>query len=393
MNRPIYLDYNATTPVDPLVLESMLPFLREAFGNASSSTHSYGWEANQAVEKARKQAATLIGRADKTKSITWTSGATESNNMALLGVMKAYLSREMPAHMITTLVEHKAVLDVAKCLEKYGAEVTYLKPDRFGQVSARQVEEALKPHTRLISIIMGQNEIGTINPVAEIGALANKNKVVFHVDAAQTLGKNPISVQEMHIDLLSASGHKMYAPKGVGFLYINDDLELEPLLFGGSQEFGRRPGTLNVPGIVAMGTACEICYKNMGEESRRLTEMRDAFIARILNSTHHVRLNGHRSERLSSNVSFSFDGLDADVFALSLSGLAVSSGSACSAGAPSHILEAIGLPESLARATVRIGIGRFTTEEDLKTAAEKIIAMVQKYSTQTNSAQKRSEKK
>lgn len=376
MNRPIYLDYNATTPVDPEVLEVMLPYLREAFGNPSSVTHSYGWEANRAVDKAREQVAELI--AAKPKNIIWTSGATESNNLAIIGAMRPYLSRGEKAHMITSLVEHKAVLDVAKALQEEGAEVTYLRPDYLGQVSAASVAAAIRPETRLISLIMGQNEIGTINPIAEIGRIAKTHKILFHVDGAQSVGKIPLSVGDMGIDFLSASGHKIYAPKGIGFLYARHGLELNPLFFGGSQEQGLRPGTLNVPGIVGFGHACGICHKTMATEIARLTDMRDRFIKNVLTAVPTARLNGHPVQRLYSNISFSFGGLSADVFALGLSGLAVSSGSACSGGAASHVLAAIDLPEDLARATVRFGIGRFTTEKDLTIALEKIVAMIEK---------------
>lgn len=384
MKRPIYLDYNATTPVDPLVLEVMLPYLREAFGNASSMSHSFGWEANQAVSKAREQVASLIDT--EPSNIIWTSGATESNNIALLSPIGYALTQKAQTHskphLITSRMEHKAVLDVARHLESEGAEVTYLSPDRYGQIQAHHVEKAIQPNTVLVSIIAGQNEIGTLNPISEIGHVilkANANreqKILFHVDAAQAVGKSPISVKEWHVDLLSASGHKIYAPKGVGFLFVRENLKLDPLFFGGSQEHGLRPGTLNVPGIVALGKACEICQHSMVEEIRRLTELRDQFIARVLQAIPTARLNGHPTSRLYSNVSFSFAGLDADVFAIGISGLAMSSGSACAAGAPSHILAALGLSEAMARATIRIGLGRFTTAQDLEIAAEKIIAAV-----------------
>ncbi|MCB0350201.1 MAG: cysteine desulfurase [Bdellovibrionales bacterium] len=376
MNRPIYLDYNATTPTDPEVLEAMLPYFKEAFGNASSNSHSYGWEASQAVETARKQVSELIEA--KPKNIVWTSGATESNNLALFSIIRPYLKRGEPVHLITTLIEHKAVLDVARELESEGCLVTYLKPDQFGQISAESVAQAITPHTKLVSIIMGQNEIGTLNPIKEIGQFTKSKNILFHVDAAQALGKTLISVDEMNIDLLSASGHKIYAPKGIGFLYVRDQIQLEPMLFGGAQECGLRPGTLNVPGIVAFGKACEICTQNMSTEILRLTKLRDQFIEKVESAVSSAKLNGHRTARLYSNASFSFEGLSADVFALGLSGLAVSSGSACSQGAPSHVLEAIGLPPALARATVRFGIGRFTTEAELDTAASKIIKMIEK---------------
>lgn len=382
MNRPIYLDYNATTPIDPEVLEAMLPFLKEAFGNASSNSHSYGWEASQAVEKARKQVAELIGC--KSKNVVWTSGATESNNLAIFSAIRTSLRLQEKTHLITTLVEHKAVLDVARELESEGCEVTYLEPDSYGQISASKVKSAIKPYTKLISIIMGQNEIGTINPIEEIGQIAKAHQIIFHVDGAQAIGKFPISVDQMNIDLLSASGHKIYAPKGIGFLYVREGINLNPLFFGGAQEHGLRPGTLNVPGIVALGKAAEVCLKTMTDEIPRITKLRDQFIKKILESAPNARLNGHQTDRLYSNVSLSFEGLSADVFALGLSGLAVSSGSACSQGAASYVLAAIGLSDTLARATIRFGIGRFTTEADLNTAAEKVIKMLEKNRLQSS---------
>lgn len=385
MNRPIYLDYNATTPIDPLVLEAMLPFFREAFGNASSTSHSYGWEANQAVEKARQQVAQLIHSAPE--NLFWTSGATESNNLAILGAIRPFLERGQKTHVITTLIEHKAVLDVARRVEKEGAEVTYLAPDAYGKIQTAAVTEALRPHTRLVSVIMGQNEIGTINPIEEIGsevkgyAQSHKTEILFHSDAAQAVGKTFIDVDRMRLDFLSASGHKIYAPKGIGFLFTRKDVELSPLFWGGSQERGVRPGTLNVPGIVAMGKACEICSESMDQEIPRLTRMRDDFIQRVLSAAPMAHLNGHPKDRLYSNISLTFDGLAPEVFPLRLSGLAISSGSACAAGAPSHVLKALGLTDRQAKSTIRIGIGRMTTPADLETAAKKIVAMTQNASS------------
>ncbi len=380
MERPIYLDYNATTPVDPSVLESMLPYLREDFGNPSSTEHAYGWQASQAVEKARVACAQLLGA--EARTIVFTSGATEANNLALFGVMRLALSQNKSTeaknnrpHLITTAVEHKAVLDVAHQAEKEGAEVTYLPVDADGRVSADQVRKALRPTTRLVSVMFGQNEIGSINPIGEIGAIL-PDDVIFHVDAAQAAGRVPIDVNALNIDLLSVSGHKLYAPKGVGFLYVRQNIELLPLQFGGGQEHGVRPGTLNVPGVVGLGVACDICQREMTSETERLRLLRDQFIDRVLNAIPTAHLNGHRRERLVSNISFSFSELSADAFAFSLSGLAVSAGSACSQGAPSHVLAAIGLPTARARATIRFGIGRFTKENDLNVALAKILEMV-----------------
>lgn len=377
MEKPIYLDYNATTPVDPGVLEVMLPFLRENFGNPSSNEHAYGWQAAMAVGQARQACASLIG-ADA-DSVVFTSGATEANNLALLGVIRRALADASAGthsrpHLITTAVEHKAVLDVAKQLEIEGAEVTYLSVNSYGQVSPEQIQKALLPNTKLVSVMFGQNEIGSINPIADIGAIL-PDEVLFHVDAAQAVGRCPVDVNAMNIDLLSVSGHKLYAPKGVGFLYLRQGVELQPLQFGGGQENGIRPGTLNVASIVGLGQACEICAREMTAETARLAGLRDQFISQVLETMPTAILNGHPTQRLTSNISFSFDGLSADVFALGLHGLAVSAGSACSRGAPSHVLAAIGLPTKLARATVRFGIGRFTTEKDLAVAYDRLLKL------------------
>jgi cysteine desulfurase len=381
MQRPIYLDYNATTPVDPAVLEAMLPFLRENFGNASSTEHSYGWQAAKAVEIARISCAKIIGAT--ASSIVFTSGATEANNLALLGVLRPFLREKSKPHLVTTAVEHKAVLDVAHALEKEGVDVTYLPVDEYGRVTAAQVKSALTPATRMVSVMFGQNEIGSINPIGDIGALL-PDDVIFHVDAAQTVGKMPIDVSALGVDLLSASGHKFYAPKGIGFLYVARNVEVAPQLFGGGQEHGLRPGTLNVASIVALGKAAELCLHEMSSETDRLRLLRDEFIARIKSALPTVRLNGHPTERLVSNMSFTFDDLSADIFALGLPGIAVSAGSACAKGATSHVLKAIGLDESHANATLRIGIGRFTTANDLDIAFARILDMVKESERRRN---------
>jgi cysteine desulfurase len=382
MQRPVYLDYNATTPLDPRVLEAMLPFLQGAFGNASSVSHAFGWEASQAVEKARKQVAASIGA--QSSEILWTSGATESNNLALFGVFECAWEKlhntpsAPPPHLLTSMVEHKAILDVAKALEKRGAQVTYLKPNSHGQISAQDVKAALKPNTILVSLMFANNEIGSLNPIAEIGKVTREAGVLFHVDAAQAVGKISIDVKAMNIDLLSGSGHKIYGPKGVGFLYVNRQTTICPTQYGGSQERGLRPGTLNVPGIVGMGLACEIAQKECSAEHDRLTQLRDQFIAQVLNEIPGVLLNGHPTERLANNISFSFQGIEADLIPLALSGLAVSSGSACSSGATSYVLTAIGRTPQVAAASVRIGIGRMTKPQDLQLAFEKIQNLTRK---------------
>lgn len=379
MNRAIYLDYNATTPLDPEVLKAMMPYLTEEFGNSSSRSHPYGWEAEAAVEKARGQVAKAIGA--QLKEIVWTSGATESNNLAILGLLRQFIQTR--PHLITSAVEHKAVLDVCSMCQEWGVEVTVLPVNRYGQVEVSQLAEAIQPNTRLISIMMANNEIGSLNPIEDIGRLAKSRGIFFHVDGAQAVGKVPVDVNSLGIDLLSMSGHKIYGPKGIGALYVrgkNPQVLLKPMMAGGSQECGLRPGTVNVAGVVGLGKAIEMAVEKMDEENTRLREMRDRLIQKVIQGLPRVILNGHPVERLSNNASFSFPGLSADVFALGLSGLAVSSGSACNSGNghPSHVLKAVGLSEELARATVRIGIGRFTTMTEIETAAAKILQMATK---------------
>ncbi len=381
MAKPIYLDYNATTPIDPQVFEAMLPYLRDDFGNASSTEHAYGWAAAQAVEKARQQCASLINA--ENRSIIFTSGATEANNLAIFGALRAARPRLAKPHFVTTAIEHKAVLDVARQLEVEGFDITIVAVDEFGQVSAEKILAAIKPMTCLVSVMFGQNEIGTVNPIAEIGHRL-PDSVLFHVDAAQAIGREVIDVEAMGIDLLSASGHKFYAPKGSGYLYIRRDVEIEPIQFGGGQERGLRPGTLNVANIVALGVASQICQIHLAEERERLRALRDQFILKVLSSVPTARLNGHPTARLVSNISFSFSGLSADVFALGLPDLAVSAGSACSMGAPSHVLAAIRLPLEHARSTLRFGIGRFTTAADLDLAYDRILAMVKESDRRKN---------
>lgn len=374
MNKPVYFDYNAATPVDPRVLEALLPYLKEDFGNPSSVSHSYGWDADNACKKARGQVAALIGA--QAKEIYFTSGATESNNLVLQGVARFYCRQKEKVHVITTPVEHKAVLDVASQLETQGVEVTVLDVDRDGRVSVEKVAQALRPHTRLVSVIHGNNEVGSINPISAIGELCRGKDILFHTDAAQTVGKVPIDLR--FIDMLSTSGQKMYGPKGIGILYVREDIRerVAPILFGGSQERSLRPGTLNVPAIVGIGEACRIFVEEMNTECARLTAMRDKVIERALALTPKMKLNGHPTERLCNNISLSFEGLSSDLFALGLSGIAVSSASACSAGAPSHVLKAMGHPDSLARSTLRIGLGRMTTEEDCDLLIEKLQGLI-----------------
>lgn len=377
IHRPIYLDYNATTPTDPRVIEVMLPYFFEKFGNPSSQSHAFGWEAQDAVEEARKSVANLVNSLPK--EIVWTSGATESNNIALLGSMDC---SKGPHHVITSAIEHKCILESSRFLEKKGMEVTYLPVSKEGQVRPEDVKKALRPHTRLISIMMANNEIGTINPIREIGIIAEEAGVLFHTDAAQALGKMKIDVVDLKVDLMSLSGHKNYGPKGVGALVvrkIKPSLELNPLFGGGSQEFGLRPGTLNVPGIVGMGESCRISQESLVSETHRVQAFRDQILSAVSDFPE-IFVNGHKTDRLCNNVSLSFRGLSSDLFALGLNGLAVSSTSACSSqsGSVSHVLRSIGHDDNLARATVRIGLGRFTTENDIQFAIEKIKKLLEK---------------
>ncbi len=372
----IYLDHNATTPVDPRVLESMLPYLRGEFGNASSRIHPYGWAANEAVEKARSQVASLLGAS--TREVIFTSGATESDNMALIGVVEAGPSRVR--HVITQSTEHPAVLDPLAFLETRGHRVTYLNPDRHGRVTADQVREAIREDTALVSIMAANNEIGTLEPLSEIAAVCREVGVLFHTDAAQAVGKIPLDVKAIGIDLLSLSGHKFYAPKGVGALYLrarSPRIRLVPLMHGGGQERGLRPGTLNVPGIVGLGEACRIARECLPEEATRLTTFRERLRSQLA-QLEGVHFNGHPEESLPGTLSASFDGVDGSALLVSLDGLAISSGSACSSSSTkaSHVLRAIGVSERLALATLRFAAGRFTTVEEVDIAAEKVAGAV-----------------
>jgi cysteine desulfurase len=377
--RPIYLDNHATTRTDPRVVEAMLPFFTEAYGNASSRTHAYGWEAEEAVERARTQVADLIGAS--AKEILFTSGATESINLALKGVAGFY--GEQGGHIVTTAVEHKAVLDVCGALQRRGLDATLLPVDRFGRVSPEDVERALRPDTLLVSVLLANNEIGTLNPVASIGRLCKARGVLYHVDGAQAVGKIPLDVDDLAVDLLSLSGHKIYGPKGVGALYVrrrDPRVRLVPLLDGGGHERGMRSGTLNVPGIVGLGAACVVCAKEMPEERERIRTLRDHLEWRLTEELDGVRVNGHPDERLDGNLNVSFERVEGETLLASLRGLAVSSGSACTSATvqPSHVLRAIGLGPELAHSALRFGLGRFTTREEIDTAASQVVASVQR---------------
>lgn len=379
MKLPIYMDYNATTPVDPRVLEAMLPYFQDRFGNAASRSHAFGWQAEEAVELARGQIAQAVGAT--AKEIIWTSGATESNNIAVKGVAAMY--RDKGNHIITQETEHKAVIDPCKYLEQHGYEVTFLKPDRYGTVHPEQVVEAITDKTILASIMHGNNEIGTIQPIKEIGRLCKEKGVLFHTDACQTFAKMPIDVDECGIDLLSCSGHKIYGPKGIGALYVrrrNPRVRCEPVLHGGGHERGMRSGTLNVPAIVGMGTAAELCVHNQAEEIRRVAALRDRLKDGLFARLDQIYLNGHPTQRIPNNLNISFLYVEGESLMMGFNDIAVSSGSACTSASlePSYVLKALGVGDDLAHSSIRFSVGRFTTEEEVDYAVERVSSAVEK---------------
>jgi len=363
----IYLDYNATTPVDPAVLDAMLPYFAESFGNASS-IHSPGQRARGAVDASRASVAALMGA--KPSEIVFTSGGTESDNLALFGVVAA--SQEPRKHIVTTAIEHHAVLNAAQALEKLGIAVTYVPVGREGVVDPEDIRRALKPETILISVMHANNELGTIQPIEEIGRIAAAAKVIFHCDAVQTAGKIPLDVNRLGVDLLTISAHKFYGPKGAGALYVRSGTPLEPQFHGGHHERDRRPGTENVPGIVGLGKAAELARKNMMTDCARITTLRNRLEDALLATCAEARVNGNRAQRVSntSNISFHAAGGEALVIALDLQGIACSTGAACSSGAvgPSHVLMAIGLSPDEARSSLRFSLGRNTTLEEIDQA-------------------------
>ncbi len=378
MKFPIYLDSHSTTPIDPRVLEMMLPYFTEKFGNAASRNHAFGWEAEEAVETARKQIARLI-HADP-KELVFTSGATESDNLALRGVVEMY--REKGDHMITNSTEHRAVLDTAKALEsKRGVKVTYLHVDKSGIVSPDDVRNAITDKTILISIMLANNEIGSINPIREIGKIAKEKGILFHCDATQGVGKIPVDVQEMGIDLMSFTAHKMYGPKGVGALYVRKKaprVRIAPMIDGGGHERGMRSGTLPVPLVVGFGKACELCEQEMTGEARRLAAMRDRLEAGIMNGLDEVYLNGHPTQRLPHNLNVSFAYVEGESLLMGLKEIALSSGSACTSATlePSYVLRALGVGSDLAHSSIRFGLGRFTTDDEVDYTIKRIIETV-----------------
>ncbi len=379
MKFPIYMDHNATTPVDPQVLEAMLPYFCEEFGNAASRNHSFGWRAEEAVGKAREQVARLIGA--KPREIIFTSGATESDNLALKGVAEMY--RDKGTHIVTQVTEHKAVLDSAKRLERQGFEVTYLPVDRDGLVDPEDVQHALRETTILISIMAANNEIGVLQPVSEIGRIAKDRGVLFHSDAAQAAGKVPVDVEAWGVDLVSLSAHKMYGPKGVGALYVrrrNPRVRLSPMMDGGGHERGMRSGTLDVPGIVGFGAACELAGEKMEPEAERLRSLRDRLEGGILSQVDEVYLNGHPERRLPGTSNLSFAYVEGESLMMGLNEIAVSSGSACTSATlePSYVLRALGVGDELAHSSIRFGLGRFNTEEEVDYVIKRVKETVER---------------
>jgi cysteine desulfurase len=379
MKTPIYLDNHATTPVDPRVLESMIPYFTMNFGNAASRNHSFGWTAEQAVEHARKQVADLVGA--NPKEIIFTSGATESNNLAIKGVAEMYA--EKGNHIITAATEHKAVLDTCKHLEKRGFKVTYLALKEDGLIDLDQLRAAITDKTILVSIMYANNEIGVIQPVAEIGKICKERGVLFHSDGVQAVGKVPVNVLSDNIDLLSITAHKMYGPKGVGALYVrrkSPRVQITAQMDGGGHERGMRSGTMNVPGIVGLGKAAELCRQEMAEEAKRLAHLRDKLKNKLTAALDEVFINGTMEHRLPHNLNISFAYVEGESLLMGINDIAVSSGSACTSATlePSYVLKALGVGDDLAHTSIRFGLGRFTTEEEVDYAAERVIDVVRK---------------
>lgn len=378
MSNRIYMDNHATTPMDQRVLDEMLPYFTEKYGNSGSRNHAFGWEAEAGVDQARERIAKLINA--KPKEIIFTSGATESDNIALKSVVEFY--REKGNHIITATTEHKAILDVCKSLERKGlAEVTYLPVDNQGLIDLDQLRAAITDKTILISIMHANNEIGVIQPVHEIGKIAKEKGVLFHSDATQGVGKVPVDVEAMGIDLMSFSGHKMYGPKGIGGLYVrarNPRVRLSPMMEGGGQERGMRSGTLNVPGIVGLGRACELAGEEMQEENARLLRLRERLRKALMDELGDTYLNGHPTERLPGNLNISFEFVEGESLLMGLKDIAVSSGSACTSATlePSYVLKALGVGDELAHTSIRFGLGRFNTEEEVDRVAERVVSEV-----------------
>jgi cysteine desulfurase len=379
MKLPIYMDNHATTRMDPRVFEAMTPYFMEIYGNAASRNHSYGWEAEEAVEKARKQIGDLIGATGK--EIVFTSGATESNNLAIKGVAQMYA--EKGNHIITQVTEHKAVLDTCKHLEKEGVRVTYLPVKKDGLIDLDQLRDAITDKTILISIMYANNEIGVVQPIAEIGAIAKEKGILFHTDGVQAVGKIPVNVIADKVDLLSLSGHKFYGPKGVGALYVrrrSPRVQLTAQMDGGGHERGMRSGTLNVPSIAGLGEASAIAKAEMAEESKRLQYLRDKLKDSILNNLDEVYINGTMEHHLPHSLNLSFAYVEGESLLMGINDIAVSSGSACTSATlePSYVLKALGAGDDLAHSSIRFGLGRFNTEEEVDYVAYKVVNVVRK---------------
>jgi len=376
---PIYMDNHATTPMDPRVLEEMLPYFMEKFGNAASRNHSFGWAAEEGVEAARERIAKLVGAT--TKEIIFTSGATESDNLAIKGVAEMY--REKGNHIITAVTEHKAVLDTCKRLEKYGYRVTYMPVQKDGLIDLDDLKRAMDDKTILVTIMYANNEIGVIQPVVEIGKLCHERGVIFHTDATQAIGKVPVDVVKQNIDLASISGHKMYGPKGVGALYVrrkNPRVQVSAIIDGGGHERGMRSGTLNVPSIVGLGKACAIAQEEMPQESCRLAGLRNRLRDRIMGKLDEVYINGSMDHRLPGNLNISFAYVEGESLLMGINDIAVSSGSACTSATlePSYVLKALGTGDDLAHSSIRFGIGRFNTEAEVDYVADRVIETVER---------------
>ena len=378
VKTPIYMDYHATTPVDPRVLDAMLPYFNEKFGNAASRSHIYGWTAEEAVSTSREKIAALIGAANP-KEIVFTSGATEADNMALKGVAEFY--KDKGNHIITTVIEHKAILDTCKRLEKEGFLVTYLPVDTKGMVSAESVANAITDKTILVSVMLANNEVGTVQPIAEIGKITRARGVLFHSDAVQGIGRVPFNVETMNVDLASITAHKMYGPKGIGALYVRRSrprVRITAQMDGGGHEFGMRSGTLNVPGIVGFGRAAELMLAEGKDDAQRLIGLRDHLYKRLTTELESVNLNGSWEHRLPGNLNVSFSFVEGEAMLMAIKDVCVSSGSACTSASlePSYVLHAMGIGDDLAHSSIRFGLGRFNTLEEVDYVADLVISKV-----------------
>jgi cysteine desulfurase len=376
---PVYMDNHATTPMDSRVLEEILPYFMEKFGNAASRNHSFGWVGEEGVERARERVAKLIGAT--TKEIIFTSGATESDNLAIKGVAEMY--KEKGNHIITAVTEHKAVLDSCKRLEKYGYRVTYLPVQKDGLVDLDELKRAMNDKTMLVTIMAANNEIGVLQPITEIGKLCRERGVIFHTDATQAVGKIPVDVNKQNIDVMSISAHKMYGPKGVGALYVrrkNPRVQISAIIDGGGHERGMRSGTLNVPGIVGLGKACAICAEDMAKESCRMAGMRNRLRDSIMGRLDEVYINGSMEHRLPGNLNISFAYVEGESLLMGINDVAVSSGSACTSATlePSYVLKALGTGDDLAHSSIRFGIGRFNTEAEVDYVADRVVETVER---------------